>query len=93
MNSPVRGRAAKRFNFRFTVQGRGQFPLDMLRYDRCWPRGETDANVAQSSSERAVGEARLVELTATDRPSYWTPTEGRWRSFGWVVASVEREEV
>ena len=27
----------------FEVQGRGEFPLDMLRYDLCWPATEGDA--------------------------------------------------
>jgi len=25
----------KKADIRFTVEGRGDFPLDMLRYDRC----------------------------------------------------------
>lgn len=83
----------KRFNYRFRVQGRGPFPLDMLRYDACFPRSETDANVAQRDGEMTRGESRIVELTALDRASYWTPTEGRWKSFGWVLVELHREEV
>lgn len=29
----------------FTVRGRGEFPLDMLRYDSCWPRSGEDVMV------------------------------------------------
>lgn len=75
----------KTYAYRFIVEGRGEFPLDMLRYDRCFPRSETDANIAQGSQDR-----RAVTLTALERPSYWMPCEGRWESFGWKVIATER---
>jgi len=28
--------------YEFTVEGRGWFPVDMLRYDQCWPRRESE---------------------------------------------------
>ena len=78
----------KTYAFRFAVEGRGAFPLDMLRYDRCFPRSETDANIAQDHEN--IRTVRKVELTALERPSYWQPCEGRWESFGWRVVAVER---
>ena len=29
-------------SYTFTVEGTGMFPVDMLRYDNCWPRTEQD---------------------------------------------------
>jgi hypothetical protein len=78
--------ASKRYFVRFTVEGSGIFPLDMLRYDRCYPRSENDANTAQDGRVR-----RQVELLAPNRAeAYWQPTAGRWESFGWKVLKWER---
>ncbi|HEX8551048.1 MAG TPA: hypothetical protein VF681_05775 [Abditibacteriaceae bacterium] len=75
--------AIKSCSVRFTVVGRGDFPLDMLRYDRCFPRTGNDAAAAQSP-----GETRTVELTRDAATRYWRPCEGRWQSFGWTVTEV-----
>jgi hypothetical protein len=79
--------ATKKHFFTFTVEGAGEFPMDMLRYDRCFPRNEKDANAAQ---DRERGR-RQVELTRPHCEAYWTPTEGRWQSFGWKVVAGARE--
>jgi hypothetical protein len=70
---------------RFVVKGRGRFPVDMLRYDACWP----------ASSEDATKITRLIsdpedtenEIALTVAPGYGPPTVARWNSFGWAVAS------
>lgn len=70
----------------FTVRGRGEFPLDMLRYDMCFPAGATHqiASKRRLMSQDALAPEREVVLQrVTDGP--WTPTEDRWRSFGWHV--------
>lgn len=62
------------------VEGRGTFPLDMLRYDSCCPATETDT----SHVNGVVAEVRRVVLrrfSVSGQPA----TEGRWRSFGWRV--------
>lgn len=66
----------------FSVEGRGSFPVDMLRYDQCWPTSEVDASHVMATFERRTGvrEARIVFLTGLT-----TPTDGRWESFGWRV--------
>lgn len=68
---------------RFLVEGSGPFPLDMLRYDKAFPRTEQDANVAQGSRIR-----RSVTLLSS---SLSAPTHARWESFGWKVDGVEVE--
>ena len=62
----------------FTVEGSGEFPFDMLRYDTCWPEHETDTPMmGRGWSGRAKRSVRMIGLR--------TPTVGRWLSFGWVV--------
>jgi hypothetical protein len=71
---------------KFTVRGSGRFPVDMLRYDRCFPTStEAVMHIAhQLRDGEGVEQYRSVEL-ATDWTS--TPTVSRWRSFGWEVVS------
>lgn len=67
----------------FTVAGRGAFPLDMLRYDCCWPMTGDDVTNLDGTIERR--EITLVSATPN------SPTRGRWSSFGWpVIASQQR---
>ena len=58
----------------FTVVGRGEFPLDMLRYDQAWP-------VADGSFASHTGR-RFVRMGCVQRGG---PTIARWASFGWTV--------
>jgi hypothetical protein len=60
----------------FTVTGRGTFPLDMLRYDSCWPYSSEDVFKMESDA-REQRSIRLV--TGSDH----SPTIGRWNSFMW----------
>lgn len=62
----------------FDVVGSGSFPVDMLRYDRCWPESQSDVSVAFSGgvTERRVQMRGLLP-----------PTEQRWASFGWRVVA------
>lgn len=62
----------------FTVTGSNEFPLDMLRYDRCWPATASDA----SAIRRAAGAARSITLQSI---GFSSPTIKRWESFGWTV--------
>jgi len=62
----------------FTVEGAGQFPFDMLRYDACWPyRGVDAAKLEHHQLDR-----RRVTVESRSRT---TPTTARWQSFGWSV--------
>lgn len=81
------------YTITFEVTSRVPFPLDMLRYDSCYPvRGE-DAGMIELSLERARRREILDELP--DRifrvrlehvgRSPWQPTAGRWSSFLWSV--------
>jgi hypothetical protein len=68
----------------FEVQGRGQFPLDMLRYDECYPVRSEDVNaLVCRDDDRASRALRTVRLGA-HKPMYRI-TQARWDSFGWKV--------
>jgi hypothetical protein len=65
----------------FLVTGRGSFPIDMLRYDRCSPKSEFDSGeIERSFQPRSHRATRLVALIGATEP-----TVGRWESFGWKV--------
>jgi len=70
--------------FEYYVNGRGAFPIDMLRHDLCWPAtGEDAAKI----DDAAKPELRVGRYTVKIN-SYREPRIGRWESFGWKV--VER---
>lgn len=69
------------------VEGAGPFPVDMLRYDQCFPCTEADDSKAIDLSFRPRGQrgpyrVRLVTISRT------APTTGRWDSFGFKVTEV-----
>lgn len=73
----------------FTVEGRGDFPLDMLRYDRCFPGSQSDV---MSMAENEHTKRRVMLCCDSREMRRRGPTEGRWRSFGWIVVpgSIKR---
>lgn len=78
--------AAKYTLIEFVVQGTGQFPVDMLRHDRCVPARETDANEIERTYVNARGAPRRVTLVRyVPQGGIPLPTRGRWESFGWKV--------
>lgn len=64
--------------YTFVVEGGLRFPVDMLRYDCCWPaRGEDALTIDHGHMdgiERIEVSTHKAELTV-----------GRWASFGWRV--------
>lgn len=64
-----------RTRFEYIVTGRGSFPLDMLRYDACWPMSSSDVSKMDASAGR---DPRSIAMR-----SYTQPTLARWSSFGW----------
>ena len=62
---------AKRLE-KFGVEGDGKFPIDMLRYDSCWPHSSIDVDAFNRKGRRTITLA-----------SYSAPTIARWESFGW----------
>ena len=80
---------AKFYRHEVIVEGRGPFPLDMLRYDRCYPQQEGDSYQLEASfhstSARDGGPHSIrVETVRTDQRFNPFQTR-RWASFGWNV--------
>lgn len=80
-----------RFRQRFTVEGRGKFPLDMLRYDHCWPADQDSVQSIHFSLERTQKRAdgpRAIVLLRDVFDKGAEPQVERWLSFSWRVTSV-----
>jgi hypothetical protein len=79
------------YSHTFIVQGRGAFPMDMLRYDHCYPADTGGAQLIAESWEapRPGSQDRAVTLMATTTHKTWEPTKARWNSFGWGVIDVQ----
>jgi hypothetical protein len=83
-----------------TVRGSGYFPVDMLRYDQCWPSDSEaiegidfgiDRRVKRATEGSPVEPERCVRvstLSQSKRPEQ-AFTAKRWASFGWTVVSVK----
>lgn len=71
----------------FPVEGNGVFPLDMLRYDACWPYTESQDSTALGGAWHDAKLRRVV--LQTNSPT--APTEGRWKSFGWRVVALKED--
>lgn len=75
-------KAKKDAQQQFTVRGRGEFPIDMLRYDRATPATEQDSGVIiRSFRNLRIGDSGPHEV----RVSAPRMTYARWQSFGWTV--------
>ena len=74
------------------VEGSGEFPYDMLRYDNCTPARERDS-YEMVTPDWVAGRRRLIVRRQDGLK--WTPN--RWNSFGWQVMrtgaqyEIERE--
>jgi hypothetical protein len=66
------------------VQGSGEFPIDMLRYDRCVPRTEVDSHFISKRTDPP----RIVCLIRYS-VNVIGATKDRWKSFGWEVLAEE----
>ena len=79
---------------RFIVEGSTSFPIDMLRYDCCYPETAEDS-AAILNAEPGCEPVRVKVIKNTTGPSAKSgnytaePTEGCWASFGWHVVAVE----
>lgn len=75
--------------YEFTVEGRGYFPIDMLRYDACWPMTQEDVcrMTIDGTSRGMKADSEPVKVRMA---SHREPTAGRWASFGWHIRAQER---
>jgi hypothetical protein len=73
-------------SYTFEVVGSGEFPVDMLRYDLCWPSSEQDSGL---TAEAAGDHVRFKRTRYITLRGLKTPTVARWASFGWTVTEPE----
>jgi hypothetical protein len=88
---------SKQFIHTFRVQATlGSFPIDMLRYDSCFPATETDSGKIDGTlgfGSSAYGPEPVIALSRVG-PASWEPCVERWESFGWSVRPErDRREV
>jgi hypothetical protein len=70
--------------FNYKVTGKGQFPLDMLRYDSCFPATPNAvADLVIDPRDTNYSKPRTVKISGCGKP-----TIARWASFGWTVESL-----
>lgn len=67
----------------YTVTGRGEFPLDMLRYDSCWPTSQESTSAMTRSFHPRNHGPHTVAMRGLA-----SPTVSRWESFGWQVEGI-----
>jgi len=67
----------------FLVEGEGDFPLDLLRQERCWPARPQDGRAIAIGMRDAVGPTYRQVALATHNPK--APSERRWRNKGWII--------
>ena len=74
--------------YRFTVGSHYPFPVDMLRYDACYPSTSEDASTISESlrRERDAEGNRYRQVTLVGPRA---PTVGRWQSFLWQIVPTE----
>lgn len=77
---------AKNIHHTYVVEGRGEFPFDMLRREDSAFHGPVPADLG-----RIRKPVRVKLATTYDRPEFWLPLDARWRSFGWKVVEVNGE--
>lgn len=79
------------------ARGTATFPIDMLRYDRCYPLREIDSvliaqNVTDPHQRFEEDKIYLVKYSdkAAEKGQF---TFARWDSFGWKVELVDKFQV
>lgn len=73
----------------FKVKYKNSFPLDMLRYDRCYPATQQDVSVIMLISPHIEFEVEIQRIIFDKKQ---LPSE-RWNSFGCTIHSVHTEKL
>ena len=74
--------------YTFVVSGYNSFPLDMLRYDKCWPQTPDGVDNLTIDLASSILKAQTVKLC-----SHFHPTVERWESFGWTVKGITKGKI
>jgi hypothetical protein len=71
--------------WRATVTGNTEFPLDMLRYDACYPATSMDVVILKESIEYDLADGPYTVVLNGGILYQLGPNKARWESFGWTV--------
>ncbi len=63
------------------------FPLDMLRYDCCWPTGQSDVDLLHILTGPREDRRDLPKIVTVSLSSHRDPTVERWESFNWRIVT------
>ena len=81
----------------FEVEGSGDFPFDMFRYDQCYPvrEGTDTGQMSTPSYGRHPLPKRVIKLERIMLNKHQMPTSDRWKSFLWrvVEGSVKTRKI
>jgi len=77
--------------FEYSVEGVGDFPLDMLRHDCAYPADQESVAAIMAGLRWAASRRRSREILLVRLVSHRAPTSQRWRSFGWTVTAARQE--
>ncbi len=78
------------FEHFFTVWGTTPFPIDMLRYDCCWPATAADSMAIERSIAKRDSQTVIIRLMSRVQRRHWHPAIDRWRSLGWRMSDYSR---
>jgi hypothetical protein len=86
---------AKLIPIQITVRGTVPFPLDMLRYDGCFPLSEGDSKLIENSIYyEDLNISRTIILLRPHGYKHWTPSYAKWKSYRWeVIETRERKDL
>ena len=78
------------YEFSYTVNGRGRFPMDMLRYDHSTPYSSADAARIEATFDSPMGVPIGITLVKVTNDKDWKPCVDRWASFLWGCSPANR---
>lgn len=83
----------KRYRTIFQVSGQQRFPIDMLRYECCYPARGEDASAIEATfadlPSCGLVRDRVIHLAKYHDTKAVHIETARWGSFGWVVLGKE----
>ena len=80
---------SKKYYQTFVVETVFNFPIDMLRYDGCFPHSEMDAGKIDRSLTLQGHNPVEVKIGRYVSTKHDQPTVERWMSFGCKISEVE----
>lgn len=81
---------AQFYRHKLVVHGKGEFPVDMLRYATCLPASEHDSYLCSPTHEEKWDVT--LHRFARERGNLPASVMARFLSFGWEVVSYKTDE-